>query len=298
MKKISKFTKCMLWTLLAVAAGCTHTDDYAPVPEAEWQLSLSRSTTNNEHVRVSLTYGGTTHLGELIPAYEDGGRASWADGKSIAWPSRETSPITMQAFSPVPADTEGMPTEVSASAQTAYLVSSKTVDDGTQSIGEFTLTHLMAQLQVHILLEDEGKHHYTPQQAVIRLHTTGAIDYPGMKLTLPAGAQASDVSLGTFTKEDDGNTETAENWKNELQIVVPQTLPAGECILSFTTADGQTYTFTPEQPIPLVPGRQNHLYLGVAMNQPDVYMAMGGITVADWTQEEIQGGEAEEDMNN
>ena len=52
MKKMSKFTKCMLWALLAVTPGCTHTDDYTPVSKKEWQVALSRSTTNNENVRV------------------------------------------------------------------------------------------------------------------------------------------------------------------------------------------------------------------------------------------------------
>ena len=294
MKRITKITKCLpLWAMLALASGCTQTDDAAPMPDEAWQVSLSRSTTNDEHVRVSISYGGTTHVGELIPAAEEGGKATWAAGKSIAWPSRETSPITMQAFSPVPADTEGMPTEVSSQAQTAYLVSSKTVADGTQSIGEFTLTHLMAQLQVHILLEDEGKHRYQPTNAVIRLHTTGTIDYPRMKLTVPESGQ-TDVQLGTFTTEGEG-TDTAESWKNTPQIVVPQTLPAGVLCLSFTIGDGQTYTFTPEQPITLVPGRQNHLYLGVAMNQPDVYMSLGEVIVSDWTEQIVHGGEATED---
>ena len=292
-----KITKCLpLWAMLALASGCTQTDDAAPMPDEAWQVSLSRSTTNDEHVRVSLTYGTNTKIGELIPASEEGGQATWATGKSITWPSNETSPITMQAFSPVPADTEGMPTEVSSGAQTAYLVSYKQVANGGESIGTFTLTHLMAQLQVHILLEDEGKHHYQPTNAVIRLHTTGTIDYPRMKLNRPADAQAANVSLGTFAKEADGNTDTSESWKNEPQIVVPQTLPAGECILSFTTDDGQTYTFTPDKPITLVPGRQNHLYLGVAMNQPDVYMGMDEVIVKDWEGKEIEGGEAEEEL--
>ena len=289
-----KIPKCLpLWAMLALASGCTQTDDAAPMPDEAWQVSLSRSTTNDEHVRVSLSYGGTTHVGELIPAAEEGSPATWAAGKSIAWPGSETGTITMKAFSPVPADRTDMPTEVSSGAQTAYLVSYKQVANGGQSIGTFTLTHLMAQLQVHILLEDEGKHHYQPTNAVIRLHTTGEIDYPGMKLTVPESGQ-TDVQLGTFTTEGEG-TDTAESWKNAPQIVVPQTLPAGVLCLSFTIGDGQTYTFTPEQPITLVPGRQNHLYLGVAMNQPDVYMSLGEVIVTDWDEKEIQGGEAEEE---
>ena len=296
MKKMSKFTKCMLWALLAVAPGCTHTDDYTPVSKEEWQVALSRSTTNNENVRVSLTYGTNTKIGELIPASEEGGQATWATDKSITWPGNETGTITMKAFSPVPADRTDMPTEVSSGAQTAYLISYKQVANGGESIGTFTLTHLMAQLQVHILLEDEGKHHYQPTNAVIRLHTTGEIDYPGMKLNRPADAQAANVSLGTFAKETVANTDTSESWKSIPQIVVPQTLPAGECILSFTTDDGQTYTFTSDKPITLVPGRQNHLYLGVAMNQPDVYMGMDEVIVTDWDEKEIQGGEAEEEL--
>lgn len=285
------------WLLVSVVipmiGGCSGLDEQPPVPPAgsEWKVTLSRTVTNNENVLVSLEYGNETKYGELVPAYEENGKATWVEGKNIEWPSQETSTITMKAFSPVPSEENTLPAEVSAEPQVAYLVAYKQVANGSESIGTFTLQHLMAQLQVHIKLADEGKHHYQPENATIRLYRSGTVDYQQKKLT-PAG-EAVEVSLGDFSKEGE-STETTDNWKNTPQIVVPQTLPQDVLCISFTTEDGMTYTFTPDENISLVAGRVNHIYLGVAAQQPGTYMSFQGVTVGDWIESTLSGGEAEE----
>lgn len=286
------------WLLVSVVIpmiwGCSGQDEQPPVPstDSEWKVTLSRTVTNNEHVLVSLEYGGTTKYGELVPAYEENGKATWVEGKKIDWPSQETGTITMKAFSPVPSEGNTLPADVSADPQVAYLVAYEQVENGNQSIGIFTLQHLMAQLQVHINLTDKGKHHYQPQNATIRLHQSGTVDYSRKEL-IPAG-EAVTVSLGDFSKEGE-STETTDNWKNTPQIVVPQTLPKDVLCISFTTDDGMTYTFTPDETIRLYAGRVNHIYLGVAAQQPDTYLSLQGITVGDWADGgTLSGGEAEE----
>ena len=149
----------------------------------------------------------------------------------------------------------------------------------------------MAQLEVHIKLNDEAEHHYEPTDAKIGLYTTATVDYPNKCLITPASMNEA-FSLGEFGKEGNNNTATDENWVNTAQIVIPQTLQAGIPCLSFKVGD-RTYTYTPENNIELKAGKKTKLYLVVAYQND--YVTLGNVTVTDWAEGgTIDGGEAEE----
>lgn len=273
----------LLSALTAMAAGCSDAASDTPEqPQGEaWTACVSRADTGGEDLLVVLN--GTK--GRLHPADTDGGQATWVD-EPLSWPA--TGPVELITFCPYQ---ESLPQTVSSDAQTAYQVDYYSADDASVTVTGFTLTHLMAQLRVHIKVA-ENDTHPIPTDAVIRLLTTATVDYSGKTLT--DAADAKDFSLGEFGKEE-GKTDGDDNWVNTPQIVIPQTLKKDERCIGFT-AGGQDFYFTPTRDIVLSPGRLTHIYLGVAMNQPDVPMMLEDVTVTDWANGgTIDGGEVEEE---
>ena len=278
---------CLLLSLgMAAMAGCSD-GSFAgePVePADDWAVCLSRTDTGGENVTVVLRCGETTSYGTLVPATETGGTATWLNDVKPEWVDN----TVMEVITFCPAVSGTLPTSVDATKNVAYAVDYIAV---TEKPTTFTLTHLMAQLEVHIKISDDEQHHYEPTDGVVGLHTTAEVNYPEKKLDAPTGEKTS-ISLGKFTKEGDDNT-SEENWVNTAQIVVPQTLEKDIPCLSFV-AGGTTYTFTPEKDITLTAGTKTKLYLGVAFEQAG-YVILNGVSVSDWTDGgTIDVGEMEE----
>ena len=279
---------CCLAGLMTVTVGCSSQEGDEPLPADDWKVSLSRGVTQGQSVTVALRYGNTTSYGTLMPADQEDGAGTW-EVKPV-WPDNNVTAVEVIAFSP---SVDALPTTVSATDGKAWLMDYTTATTGDKP-ATFTLQHLMAQLEVHIKLHDDAEHHYEPTEARIGLYTTATIDYPNKCLTAPATMNEA-FSLGTFGKEGNDNTATDENWVNAAQVVIPQTLAADTPCLTFKAGD-KTYTFTPEADITLNPGKKTKLYLGVAYENAYVTLEKEGVVVSDWSEESINGGEAEEEI--
>ena len=280
---------CCLAGLMTVTVGCSSQEGDEPLPADDWKVSLSRGVTQGQSVTVALRYGNTTSYGTLIAAAQEGATVTW-DGNPPVWPGNSTTAVEAIALCPT---VSGLPTTVSATDGKAWLMDYVLCTAGSKP-ASFEMTHLMAQLEVHIKLHDEAEHHYEPKDAVVSLYTTATVDYPNKCLITPATMNKA-FSLGTFSKEGDDNTAMDENWVNAAQIVIPQTLAADTPCLTFK-AGGKTYTFTPEADIMLNPGKKTKLYLGVAYENAYVTLEKEGVVVSDWSEESINGGEAEEEI--
>lgn len=281
---------CCLAGLMAITGGCSSQEGDELLPADDWKVSLSRGITQGQPVTVALRYGNTASYGTLKPAAQENAMATW-EGNPPVWPDNSTTAVEVIAFSPT---VNALPATVSATDGQAWLMDyvSCTANNKPAS---FEMAHLMAQLEVHIKLDDEAEHHYEPTDARIGLYTTATVDYPNKCLITPASMNEA-FSLGEFGKEGNNNTATDENWVNTAQIVIPQTLQAGIPRLSFKVGD-RTYTYTPENNIELKAGKKTKLYLGVAYQND--YVTLGNVTVTDWAEGgTIEGGEAEEEMNN
>lgn len=285
MKQIRKLMKgVMLALAMTVLGGCSdHVPVVEPAPVADdWKVYFSRST--GENLTVALRYNETISYGTLIPAADANTPATWLNDIEPTWPA--SGQVEVITFSP--AVTE-LPTTVDATENIAYIMdyTTCTVDNKPAS---FTMTHLMAQLEVHIKLHDEAEHHFAPKDATVSLNTTATVDYSNKSLMAPYTRNYA-FSLGTFTKEGDDNTATDENWVNTAQVVIPQTLEAGTPCLTFKAGE-HTYVFTPDNDITLIAGKKTRLYLGVAYQ--NAYVTLGDVTVADWNDGGfIEGGVAE-----
>ena len=286
MKQMKKLMKgVMLMMALAALGGCSsHTPEVEPAPPADdWKVYFSRST--GENLTVALRYSETTSYGTLIPAADTETPATWLNDMKPTWPA--SGQVEVITFSPAVME---LPATVDATQNIAYAVdyTACTPDNKPAS---FEMTHLMAQLEVHIKLHDEAEHHFEPKDATISLYTTATVDYPNRCLITPATMNEA-FSLGTFSKEGDDNTATDENWVNTAQVVIPQTLAAGEPCLTFKAGE-QIYVFAPDTPITLTAGKKTKLYLGAAYQND--YVTLGDVTVADWIDGgTINGGEVEE----
>ena len=279
----------MLSALMATTVGCSDIVPETPeLPQGEaWTVNVSRTATDGQDLLVVLDNNNAITSGQLHPADTEDESAEWV-GTALTWPA--SGSVKLTTFCPYQ---ESLPTTVSSDAQTAYQVDYYLTDDAFNKVEKFTLTHLMAQLRVHIKVA-ENDTHPVPTDAVIRLLTTATVDYPNKTLT--GATDAKDFFLSTFNKEE-GKADGDDNWVNTPQIVIPQTLKKGERCIDFT-AGGHDFHFTPERDIVLAPGRLTNIYLGVAMNQPDIPMMLEGVTVTDWYEGgTIVDGEAVEWVN-
>ncbi|MGN0054548.1 MAG: fimbrillin family protein [Bacteroides sp.] len=263
--------------LLLCAAACSR----EAIPEA-WEVAVSRAVTGGEKMLVVGQKNGVEQLrGILIPSAEENTPARWEEPKPT-WPGTDER-LDLYVISPVP-DGEQLPHSISAAAGKTWMVDYL---PSTYKPASFSLTHLMAKLQVHIRVDNHPEQP-EPLNATIALHTTADIDYPHKALTNLSGRSSGNVSLGTFTQDP------SDNWVSAELLVLPQTLPQGELCLRFEVSGGDAYTFTPDTDLPLLAGKVNHLYLGVAYEQSKVIQIGSGTSVSDWNDGGSQSEEAAE----
>ena len=280
--------KTTIWLAATLFAGiaCTDGGSTPETPVVEpWAVNISRTATGGQDLLVMLDTDGTAQKGRLRPADTDGGQATWV-GNSLSWPTGGTVKLT--TFCPYPTD-GNLPITVSSTDGIAYQMDYvETL--ASQKVTEFTLQHLMAQLEVHIKLYDELQHHYEPMEATVDLCTTASL-VPAEEKLLSNADSHQICELGTFSREDD-STESDEHWVNTAQLVIPQILPGGVGCLHFK-AGIHTYTFVPENDIELTAGQKTKLILGVDYDNPKV--ALEGVTVSPWANGgTLTGGEASE----
>ena len=288
MKHFKNYLNPLLLSVgLFVCMACTDGESTPEVPTPEpWAVNISRTATGGQDLLVMLDTDGSVQKGRLRPADTDGGTAEWV-GDGLSWPSSGTVKLT--TFCPYPAD-GNLPTTLSSTDGIAYQMD-YVETPASHKVTEFTLSHLMAQLEVHIKLHDELHHHYEPTEATVDLCTTGTLISAKKKLQADATShQACD--LGTFGCDKDDSTESDDYWVNTAQLVIPQTLPKGVGCLHFK-AGIHTYTFVPETDIELTAGKKTKLILGVAYDNPKVVIME--VTVSPWQQQMINGGVATEE---
>ncbi|MGN0047914.1 MAG: fimbrillin family protein [Bacteroides sp.] len=261
--------------LLLCAAACSR----EAIPEA-WEVAVSRAVTGGEKMLVVGQKDGVEQLrGILIPSAEENTPATW-EGTKPTWPVTDDR-LDLYVISPVP-DGDQLPHSIRAAAGKTWMVDYL---PSAYKPASFSLTHLMAKLQVHIRVDNHPEQP-EPLNATIALHTTADIDYPRKGVTNLSGRSSGNVSLGTFTQDPSGN------WVSAELLVLPQTLPQGEVCLRFEVNSGDAYTFTPDTDLPLLAGKVNHLYLGVAYEQSKLIQIGGGTSVSDWNDGGTQSEEA------
>lgn len=273
----------LLYGLAVFLTGCSE-DTIPEQPDTDtWNVALTRSATDGSNVTVALRYEGFTSYGILIPASQEGETATWE--KETEWPTDENTQVEVITFCPA---VETLPETIGTDAMYKMdYIAGASVNNKPK---EFAFTHLLAQLEVHIKISDNEQHYHTPTEGAITLYQQGEVDYPNEKLINPQNV--SSVSLGTFGKEGE-STETVDNWVNKPQLVIPQTLEAGEPCLTFKAGD-KTYTFTPEEDIVLKPGKKTKLYLGVAYENDYIVLDGEGVTVTAWDNGEDFGNKEAE----
>ena len=288
MKHFKNYLNPLLLSVgLLVCMACTDGESTPEVPTPEpWAVNISRTATGGQDLLVMLDTDGAVQKGRLRPAETDGGTAAWV-GDGLSWPGNGTVKLT--TFCPYPADGK-LPATLSSTDGIAYQMD-YVETPASLKVREFTLHHLMAQLEVHIKLHDDLHHHYEPTDATVDLCTMGTLISAKKKLQADATShQACD--LGTFGCDKDDSTESDEHWVNTAQLVIPQTLPRGVGCLHFK-AGIHTYTFVPETDIELTAGKKTKLILGVAYDNPKVVIME--VTVSPWQQQTINGGVATEE---
>lgn len=276
--------KCSIIGLIfLLLAACENLEVEAPQQEA-WNVTLSRSVTNGEYVWVVGKKDNVTQFcGILIPSTVEGETAQWQGNKPV-WPINEE--LDLFVISPVPYDNE-IPQKVNVNDNKTWMVEYL---PSTYKPKQFTLTHLMGKLKVHIRISNDTDHQQ-PQQVQMTLHTEADIDYPNKALKNLSGKSNRNISLGNFSKEtEDGQ---ADNWVSQEILILPQTLKKGEKCLSFTDNNGNEYSFTPDKDLILLPGKVSHLYLGFAMNQ--LIFLGNEISITPWITEESNKGNAVEE---
>ena len=283
MKHFKNYLNPLLLSVgLLVCMACTDGESTPEVPTPEpWAVNISRTATGGQDLLVMLDTDGSVQNGRLHPADTDGGTATWV-GDGLSWPGSGTVKLT--TFCPYPADGK-LPATLSSTDGIAYQMD-YVETPASLKVTEFTLSHLMAQLEVHIKLHDDAQHHFQPTDASIDLCVTGAF-HPVAENKLVADASSLQAcSLGSFDREDN-STGSDENWTNTPQVVVPQSLSAGVACLTFTAGE-RTYTFIPEEDIVLKPGKKTKLYLGASYENLIVTLVKEGVTITDWEEGSFQ----------
>ena len=267
-------------TLLLIACN-----DEEAIQQETWDVALSRATTNGQHVQVVGRKDGNEKLrGTLIPATTENGTAQW-QGETPSWPGNDY--LDMFVISPVPKD-GNIPQSVDVNDGKTWMIDYL---PSCHKPNQFTLTHLMAKLKVHIRISNDDNHQ-KPQQVQMSLHTQANIDYPNKGLKDLSGKSNKNVSLGDFSKDTD-EEESADNWVSNEMLILPQILEKGVTCLYFTNQNGKEYTFTPEKDLLLLAGKVSHLFLGIAMDQ--LIFLGDGITITPWITETTNNGNAVEE---
>lgn len=267
-------------TLLLIA--CNNEE---AIQQDTWDVALSRAATHGQHVQVVGRKDGTEKLrGTLIPATTENGTAQW-QGAAPSWPGNDC--LDMFVISPVPED-GNIPQSVDVNDGKTWMIDYLPL---CYKPNQFTLTHLMAKLKVHIRISNDDNHQ-KPQHVQMSLHTQADIDYPTKCLKNLVGKSDKNVSLGDLLK-DTNEEEGVDNWASGEILILPQTLEKGITCLYFTDQNGKEYTFTPEKDLILLAGKVSHLFLGFAMNQ--LIFLGDGITITPWMTETTNNGNAVEE---
>lgn len=249
-----------------------------------WDVAVSRATTNGENILVVGKKNGSEQLrGILIPSTSENTLAQW-QGTTPSWPGNDH--LEMFVVSPVP-DDEDLPQNISVNNGKIWMMDYLT---SAYKPEKFTLNHLMAKLKVHVRISNNSNHEQ-PLNTQMSLHTEADIDYPNKTLMNLSGKGNYNVSLGSFTEDDSGDTD---NWVSDELLIIPQTLPRGKKCLCFTVSGGNEYTFTPEEDLVLQQGKINHLYLGVAFENLELILIGSGTSITDWNDGGSNNGNAVE----
>lgn len=255
------------------------------IQQERWDVSLSRAATNEQYVLVIGRKDDTEKLrGTLIPATTESGTAQW-QGAAPSWPGNDY--LDMFVISPVP-ENGNIPQSVDVNDGETWMIDYL---PSCYKPNQFTLTHLMAKLKVHIRISNDANHQQ-PQHVQMSLHTQANIDYLSKGLKDLSGKSDKNVSLGDFSKDTD-EEEDADNWASDEILILPQTLEKGITCLFFSDQNGKEYTFTPEKDLLLLAGKVSHLFLGIAMDQ--LIFLGDGITITPWITETTNNGNAVEE---
>lgn len=238
---------------LLLLASCSNDETLQPV--TDWTPDISRSTTGGQNLRIVGRQGNSSLFDKiLLPASEAGGKAEWQDGKPV-W-NGET--VDLIAFAPAGSS---LPASVEHDGVTEYFVDYHSGVTKTHAPSSFDMDPLMAQLKVHIWVEETEVH--TPENDSVYLYTKADIDFPNKKFK--TAADRKHVCLGNVSKTDaleqDGHHFDKFSMDAPL-VVIPQTIPADEEVLWFSIEDAHYY-FKPEAPIELKPGYLTSLTLHV-----------------------------------
>lgn len=291
MKRMKKLL-CMTAVVL-LGSACQDNGMPEAVPEP-WNITVSRAidapddAPDDTYNRIWVLgkEGETTRLNGVLAV--NGTSSSW-EGATPSWPTDKT--LDVYAISPVPEDNVppqaiNLTTGKGTAWQIDYLPAV------SQKPTNLTMTHLLAKLVVHIRIDSEANPQ--PTDGKIRLKAEGTIDYATKTVTLRYDeADVYEVPLGSFHQEGQADHSTEHNWEMEEAIVViPQTIQSGQPCLWFT-AGGQTYTFTPQNPLELRVGKVNNLYLGVAADNTSLEIYNSGNTIGGYGDGSTQSGEAD-----
>lgn len=286
-----------LLTTLFLLASCS-SDDSVPAPQIDWTPDISRAATGGQELRVVGRQAGTDKFDKvLIPAAESGGKATWKDGKPDWSGVDQSESMEFIAFLP---SGSALPVRLVHDGVTEYRLDYQQHTPRTSKPASFSLTQLMAKLQIHIWVEETEMH--TPEADSVSLYTEADIDFPN-KVVKNLSARKR-VCLGTFSQSATMEQTGSRYDKFSLDcplIVLPQTLPAGEEVLWFSIEDAYYY-FKPEEPIELKAGYLTELTLHVAFVEEEgddsadrpIAIGQSAVTVTDWTEIVINAGEAEE----
>ena len=269
--------------IMLLLMSCQSSDDGM---QETWDVAVSRATTNGENILVVGKKNGSEQLrGILIPSTTENSLAQW-QGTKPSWPGNDN--LDMFVISPVPSD-KALPQSINVNDGKIWMV------DYLPSVykpAKFSLVHLMAKLKIHVRISN-NTNHQKPLNLKMALHTNADIDYPNKNLKNLTGRSYTDynVSFGNFTEDTTGDTD---NWVSGEVLILPQTLVAGNKCLHFSISSGKEYTFTPESDLELLPGKVNHLYLGVAFENLEAILIGNGTGITDWNDGGSNNGNAVE----
>lgn len=285
--------------MLCLLASCSNDESIEPAPSEDWTPQISRSVTGGEELRiVGRKDDGTDVFNSILIPAEEGGRAQWKNNK----PAWKDETVNLIALSPAG---DKLLTSIEHDGTTEYFVDYLSQQNKNNRPKEFNMKHLMAQLKVHIWVEETEVHQ--PKNDSVLIYTRANIDFP--KREVKELDRRKRVNLGEFeqtaTLEEDGHHYDKFSMIKPM-VVLPQTIPAGEEILWFTVEDSHYY-LKAEKDIQLKAGFLTSLTLHVTYvgdnngttEEPPTWKLItlnpSAVTITDWeTAHDINGGEAEE----
>ena len=282
---VGKFMKrigIVVGLLMFLFISCDNNEDM----QDTWNVAVSRATTNGENILVVGKKNGNEQLrGILIPSTTPNTTAQW-QGSTPIWPNNDE--LDMFVISPIPENAD-LPLTINVNDGKIWMV------DYLPSVykpAKFSLVHLMAKLKIHVRISN-NTNHQKPLNLKMALHTNAEIDYPNKALKNLTGRSYTNynVSFGSFTED---TTSDTDNWVSGEVLILPQTLVAGNKCLHFSISSGKEYTFTPESDLELLPGKVNHLYLGVAFENLEAILIGNGTGITDWNDGGSNNGNAVE----